>query len=169
VRPIGFGRRGNRVANTRCGGLSKGGVPSKSKPWERSKAQITMRCEKPSMSVSPSSNSGKMRRMPSASCFALRPFGMTAFSLYGLSTNPIACGVNIRPCASTSILSASASRANVSGICCAVLALRPGLTNHLDKHRTSVLRSSHLVEEIDASTLDPISRLQPQGKAEAID
>ena len=35
------------------------------------------------------------------------------------------------------------------------------LTYHLDEHRTSVLRGSDLVEEIDASTLNPISRLQP--------
>ena len=37
-----------------------------------------------------------------------------------------------------------------------------GLTHHLDEYRTSVLWSSDLSEEVDASTLDSISRLQPE-------
>ena len=42
-----------------------------------------------------------------------------------------------------------------------VLASRLGLTDHLNEHHTSVLRGRDLLEEIDASTLNPISRLQP--------
>ena len=53
VKAIGFGRRGDRVANTPCGRLSEGGVPSSSNPCARSNSQRTIKCEKPSMSVSP--------------------------------------------------------------------------------------------------------------------
>ena len=55
VSPMGLGRLGERVAKTPCGRLSEGGVPSNSKPPARSKTQSTIRCEKPSMSVSPAS------------------------------------------------------------------------------------------------------------------
>ena len=37
-----------------------------------------------------------------------------------------------------------------------------GMPHHLDEHCTSVLRGSDLLEEVDASTLDPIVRLQPE-------
>src|SRR6266566_3177143 len=114
VRPIGFGRRGDRVANTPCGRLSEGGVPSNSSPrnssrcpcnsslGERSNSQRTMRCEKPSMSVSPGSNSGRILSTPSTSCLAPRPLGTSLASLYGLLTNPIGREVNIRDSASIS-------------------------------------------------------------------
>src|SRR5260370_42413080 len=105
VRPIGFGRRGDRVANTPCGGLSEGGVTSNLFPCdsvqrnssfgERSNSQRTMRCEKPSMSVSPGSNSARILSTPSASCLAPSPLGTWLASLYGLLTNPIGHEVNI--------------------------------------------------------------------------
>ena len=44
-----------------------------------------------------------------------------------------------------------------------------GLPHHLDEHRPRVLRGSDLVEEVDASALDPILRLQSERKAQAID
>src|ERR1017187_5757007 len=102
VRPIGFGRRGDRVANTPCGRLSEGGAPSNSNPWERSNSHRTTRCEKPSMSVTPGSNSGRTLSTPSASCLAPRPLGISLAFLYGLLTNPIGCEVNIRDNASLS-------------------------------------------------------------------
>ncbi len=37
-----------------------------------------------------------------------------------------------------------------------------GLPYHLDEYRTSVLRGSDFVEEVDASTLNPIRRLQAE-------
>src|SRR5215469_3474143 len=89
VNPIGFGRRGDLVAKTPCCRLSLGGVPSSSKPSDRSKIQSTNRCEKPSMSVRPGSRSGLTSRKPSASCFAPSPLGICADCLYGLETNPI--------------------------------------------------------------------------------
>jgi|HubBroStandDraft_1064217.scaffolds.fasta_scaffold00102_32 hypothetical protein len=95
VSPIGFGLRGDLVANTPCARLSEGGVPSKANPWDRSNSQRTTRCENPSMSVSPASNSGKIASTPSASCVAPSPLGTSLASLYGLPTNPIGCGVNI--------------------------------------------------------------------------
>ena len=100
VMPIGFGRRGDRVANTPCGRLSDGGLPSKSNPPERSNSQITMRCEKPSMSVRPASKSGRILSTPSASCLAPRPLGTSLVSLYRLLTNPIGWEVNIGASAS---------------------------------------------------------------------
>src|SRR5438034_10050007 len=120
VRPIGFGRRGDRVANTPCGRLSEGGVPSNSSPCksgprnsslgERSTSQRTMRCEKPSMSVSPGSNSGRILSTPSASCLAPRPLGTSLASLYGLLTNPIGREVNIRKNASICHTNAATAR-----------------------------------------------------------
>jgi hypothetical protein len=95
VRPMGFGRRGDRVANTPCGLSSKGGVPIKSKLWARWNSQITNRCEKPSMSVSPISNSGKILSSPSASCLACGPLGISVVIWYGLLTKPIGCETNI--------------------------------------------------------------------------
>ena len=56
VSPMGFGRLGERVANTPWVRLSEGGVPSNSNPSARSKTQRTIKCEKPSISVSPGSN-----------------------------------------------------------------------------------------------------------------
>ena len=75
--------------------MSEGGVPSNWNPPERSNSQITIRCEKPSISVSPNSNSGKIFSAPSALCFAPRPFGISEVCLYGLLTKPIDFGVNI--------------------------------------------------------------------------
>src|SRR5207244_7832943 len=103
----GLGRRGDRVPKAPCGRLSEGGVPSNSSPrnsslGERSNSQMTMRWEKPSMSVSPSSNSGRILSTPSASCLAPRPLGTSLASLYGLLTNPIGCEVNITEKASGS-------------------------------------------------------------------
>jgi hypothetical protein len=43
VSPIGFGRRGERVANTPCGRSSVGGFPTRLNPSERSNSQITIR------------------------------------------------------------------------------------------------------------------------------
>src|SRR5437868_4041477 len=95
VSPIGFGRRGERVANTPCGRVSNGGEANSSKSRERSNSQRTMRCEKPSMSVSPASNSGKILSTPSASCLAPGPLGTSFVFWYGLLTNPIGREVNI--------------------------------------------------------------------------
>src|SRR5271167_2524714 len=114
VRPIGFGRSGDRVANTPCGRLSEGVLPSNSNPWERSNSQITMRCEKPSMSVSPGSNSGRILSTPSASCLAPRPLGISLAFLYGLLTNPIGCEVNIRDRAPISHANADKAAARIS-------------------------------------------------------
>ena len=50
-----------------------------------------------------------------------------------------------------------------------VSASRSGMPHHLDEYRTSVLWSGDLVEEVDASTLDPFIRLQPEREAQAID
>ncbi len=44
----------------------------------------------------PRSNSGSILSTPSASCLAPRPLGTSLASLYGLLTNPIGRGVNIR-------------------------------------------------------------------------
>src|SRR5512146_131125 len=89
VSPIGFGLYGERVANTPCSRLSLGGLPSNSNPCERSNAQITYRCEKPSMSVNPGSNSDRIFSSPTASCFAPSPRGTSPAVLYGLLTYPI--------------------------------------------------------------------------------
>ena len=70
VNPIGFGRRGERVAKTPCCRSSLGGVTRSVYPSERSNAQMTYRREKPSMSVRPGSNSARISRSPSTSCFA---------------------------------------------------------------------------------------------------
>src|SRR6266568_3324805 len=121
VRPIGFGRRGDRVANTPCDRWSEGGVlsnwsPRNSSLGERSNSQMTMRCEKPSMSVSPGSNSGRILSTPSASCLAPSPLGTSLASLYGLLTNPIGREVNIREKASISHTNAGkAGRSVTSG------------------------------------------------------
>src|ERR1700693_6175111 len=56
---------------------------------------MTMRCENPSMSVSPGSNSGRILSTPSTSCLAPRPLGISLVFLYGLLTKPIGCEVNI--------------------------------------------------------------------------
>lgn len=77
VSPIGLGRRGERVANTPCARLSQGGVPHNSNSPARSNTHSTMRCEKPSISVRPISNSGSISRMPSASCLAPKPLGIS--------------------------------------------------------------------------------------------
>src|SRR5579872_586945 len=95
VNPIGFGRRGDRVAKTPCGRLSEGGMPSSSKPSARSNSQRTIKCEKPSISVRPGANSGRIFRMPSASCFAPRPLGTSVVLLNGLVTKPIGREVNM--------------------------------------------------------------------------
>src|SRR5207244_2240621 len=83
------------VANTPCERLSEGGEAVNSNPWLRSNSQMTMRCEKPSMSASPGSNSGRILSTPSASCLAPRPLGTWLGFLYGLLTNPIGREVNI--------------------------------------------------------------------------
>src|SRR5207244_11834599 len=116
------GRRGDRVANTPCGRLSEGGVPINSDPGnssrcpcnsslgERSNSQMTMRCEKPLMPVSPGSNSGRILSTPSASCLAPSPLGTSLASLYGLLTNPIGREVNIWDSASGSHTNEAAAR-----------------------------------------------------------
>ena len=43
VNPIGFGRLGDRVANTPCGRSSVGGVTVRSNPSERWNVQMTIR------------------------------------------------------------------------------------------------------------------------------
>src|SRR5690348_2559558 len=102
---MGLGRRGERVANTPCGRLlSLGGVATRSKSWERSNSQMTKRWEKPSISFSPGSNSGRILSAPSASCLAPNPLGISLVFLKGLLTNPIGCGVNMRDLASSFIL-----------------------------------------------------------------
>src|SRR5215813_14811308 len=62
---------------------------------ERWNSQRTNRCEKPSISVSPASNSGRILSTPSASCFAPGPLGTSLVFLYGLLTNPIGRDVNM--------------------------------------------------------------------------
>jgi hypothetical protein len=52
--------------------------------------------EKPSMSVSPGSSSGRISRTPSASCFAPGPFGISRVSLNGLFTRPMGRISNMR-------------------------------------------------------------------------
>jgi hypothetical protein len=89
VSPIALGRRGDRVENTPCGLLSVGGVLIKSYPSTLSNSQMTYKCEKPSMSFSPSSNSGTISSVPLASWCAPQPFGIWESSLYGLLTVPI--------------------------------------------------------------------------------
>jgi len=45
------------------------------------------------MSSSPGSRSAWISSTPSASCFALGPFGIFDLSVYGLRTTPIGCSV----------------------------------------------------------------------------
>src|SRR5215472_5210749 len=52
------------------------------------------------MSASPASNSGRISRTPSASCFAPNPLGTSLGSRYGLFTLPISLGVNMTACPS---------------------------------------------------------------------
>jgi hypothetical protein len=89
VSAIGFGRRGDLVANTPWGRSSDGGVPSNSNPCARSNTHNTIKCENPSMSMSPVSNSGRISRVPSAWCFVPSPFGTSCVVLYGLRTYPM--------------------------------------------------------------------------------
>jgi hypothetical protein len=49
-----------------------------------------------------------------------------------------------------------------SNSCNTYLAFRLGLSHHFDEHRTSVLRSDNLVEEVDANALDLIIGLQSE-------
>ena len=96
VSPMGFGRRGDRVANTPWGRSSVGGQPTSSYPSTRSNIQITKRWENPSTSRSPRSNSGEIFSTPSAECLAPSPRGTSDVCSYGLHTNPI--GRNAKVC-----------------------------------------------------------------------
>src|SRR6185312_3074887 len=86
---------GDRVANTPCGRVSDGGRAVRSNPLDLSNSHSTNKCEKPSTSASPGSNSGRMLSTPSASCLARRPFGISLVAVYGVRINPIGREVNM--------------------------------------------------------------------------
>jgi len=79
------------------GRLSQGGVPSRSKPWEQSKAPAHHEVRE-ALSVGEADFEFR-HDAEDAFCVVLcaKSLGIAAASLQGLSSNPIACGVKIRP------------------------------------------------------------------------
>ena len=75
VSPMGFGRRGERVAKTPCERSSQGGEAVRSKSVERSNSHSTKRCEKPSMSARPRLELGQDLEPPLGLVLGAKAFG----------------------------------------------------------------------------------------------